>query len=331
MTTRRVAVRLDSMGDLLLTSRALHALRATCDHLALVCSPSARAAAELLPSVDEVITWEAPWIAPTPPITRAYPQIAFPEVGSLPAELRLRHFDEAVIFTSLHQSSLPTTLVLSQADIPWVGGISSDDAAGLLDLCLTHDTDLHEVQDSLRLALACGGELTDDLPELTLPPRRPELLPPGNFVVLHPGVDSDAQGWPVARFRQLREELSEAGHQVVVTGGPDEARSTARIADGSARDLGGHTDVADLARVMAEADVVLAGDTAAGHLAAAVGTPVVSLVAPTVPPRRWTPYGVPSALLGDPRLTGVTTDDVLGAVDHLTHTRLNAGALSEVR
>ncbi|HET6288841.1 MAG TPA: glycosyltransferase family 9 protein, partial [Amycolatopsis sp.] len=35
------------------------------------------------------------------------------------------------------------------------------------------------------------------------------------------------------------------------------------------------------------------------HLAAAVGTPVVSLFAPVVPSSRWAPYGVPSALLGD--------------------------------
>ncbi|MEU2122045.1 glycosyltransferase family 9 protein, partial [Nocardia niwae] len=44
---------------------------------------------------------------------------------------------------------------------------------------------------------------------------------------------------------------------------------------------------------------VLAPNTGPAHLAAAVGTPVVSLFAPVVPAARWAPYGVPVAMLGD--------------------------------
>ena len=43
----------------------------------------------------------------------------------------------------------------------------------------------------------------------------------------------------------------------------------------------------------------MAPNTGAAHLAAAVGTPVVSLFAPVVPAERWAPYGVPTVLLGD--------------------------------
>ena len=53
-----------------------------------------------------------------------------------------------------------------------------------------------------------------------------------------------------------------------------------------------------LAAVLAGADVVVAPNTGAAHLAAAVGTPVVSLFAPVVPAVRWAPYGVPHRLLG---------------------------------
>ena len=70
------------------------------------------------------------------------------------------------------------------------------------------------------------------------------------------------------------------------------------------------------------------------HLAAAVGTPVVSLFAPTVPAVRWRPWGVPHELLfgdvacagcrarvcpveGHPCLGGVTVADVLAAVERL--------------
>jgi ADP-heptose:LPS heptosyltransferase len=88
--------------------------------------------------------------------------------------------------------------------------------------------------------------------------------------------------------------------------------------------------------VLAAASVVVVGNTGPAHLAAAVGTPVVSLFAPTVPAQRWAPYGVPVALLGDqkapcaatratvcpipghPCLTNVSPEDVLAAVAGLT-------------
>jgi ADP-heptose:LPS heptosyltransferase len=53
-----------------------------------------------------------------------------------------------------------------------------------------------------------------------------------------------------------------------------------------------------LAAVLAGADVVVVGNTGPAHLAAAVGTPVVSLFAPTVPFVRWRPWRVPHRLLG---------------------------------
>jgi ADP-heptose:LPS heptosyltransferase len=51
--------------------------------------------------------------------------------------------------------------------------------------------------------------------------------------------------------------------------------------------------------VLAGAEAVLVANTGVAHLAAAVGTPVVSLFAPVVPAARWAPYRVPVTLLGD--------------------------------
>ena len=87
--------------------------------------------------------------------------------------------------------------------------------------------------------------------------------------------------------------------------------------------------------MLAGADAVVVGNTGPAHLAAAVGTPVVSLFAPVVPATRWAPYRVPTVLLGDqqapcrdsrartcpvpghPCLDSVTPDDVVVAVDKL--------------
>jgi ADP-heptose:LPS heptosyltransferase len=73
------------------------------------------------------------------------------------------------------------------------------------------------------------------------------------------------------------------------------------VAGRHALDLGGVTDLRQLAGVLARARVAVTGNTGPAHLAAAVGTPVVSLFAPVVPAERWRPYGVPFVLLGDQR------------------------------
>ena len=126
--------------------------------------------------------------------------------------------------------------------------------------------------------------------------------------------------------------LVDAGHRVVVTGSPGEAALTGPVAAGLALDLTGAVDLAGLAAVLEGAEVVVAPNTGPAHLAAAVGTPGVSLFAPVVPPERWAPYGVPVVLLGDqdapcrltrarhcpvpghPCLDGVSPDAVVAAV-----------------
>jgi ADP-heptose:LPS heptosyltransferase len=87
----------------------------------------------------------------------------------------------------------------------------------------------------------------------------------------------------------------------VVTGSPAEQDLTARVAVAGALDLGGRTTLAQLAGLLSRAACVVVGNTGPAHLAAAVGTPVVSLFAPVVPAERWAPYGVPSVVLGDQR------------------------------
>jgi ADP-heptose:LPS heptosyltransferase len=124
--------------------------------------------------------------------------------------------------------------------------------------------------------------------------------------------------------------LSAAGWDVLVTGAPSERALTAQVAAAGGADLGGRTDLPRLAAVLRGARAVVAGNTGPAHLAAAVGTPVVSLFAPTVPAVRWAPYGVPTALLGDQqaacRNTRVTTCRVPG---HPCLTSVSAAEVSD--
>lgn len=333
--SRTLAVRLDSLGDVLVTGPAVRALATTTDHLDLLCGPRGRAAAELLPGVEDVLSWRAPWIDPQPgPVAQA-------GVPALVERLAERTYDRAVVFTSFHQSALPTALVLRLAGIGWVGAISEDYPGSLLDLRHRVVDDLPEPERALGLALASGGVLPPgDDGRLQVRGDVVAQPPPvdigDGLVVLHPGTSVPARAWPAERAREAARALAAQGRRVAVTGSPDERDLTAFVAGEHALDLGGRLDLAGLAAVLARADAVVVGNTGPAHLAAAVGTPVVSLFAPTVPAARWAPYGVPRVLLGDqdapcrgtrattcpvpghPCLASVTAAAVVDAVAELT-------------
>jgi ADP-heptose:LPS heptosyltransferase len=346
--TRTLAVRLDSAGDVLVTGPAVRALAATSERLTLLAGPLGADAAGLLPGVDEVLTWTAPWIAADPPPVDAA------SLDHLRDQVAARGIERAVVFTSFHQSALPTALLLCTAGVGWIGAVSEDYPGSLLDLRHPDPGDVPEPERALSLAVASGGALTDgDDGRLRLRTDAADtaavhrLLPSDTvhdgYVVLHPGASVPARAWPAERCREAVGALAGAGHHVVVTGGPDEADLTAYVAGGAptlpgpgtVTDLGGRTPLPVLAGLLAGARTVVVGNTGPAHLAAAVGTPVVSLFAPTVPAARWAPYGVPVRLLGDqtagcrgsrartcpvpghPCLATVTADDVVAAVTAL--------------
>ena len=328
-----LVVRLDSAGDVLLSGPAVRAVAAGASRVTYLCGPRGQAAAQLLPGIDDLVVHRAAWIDPEPePISRA-------ALDDLVDDLAGRAIDAAVILTSWHQSALPTALLLRMAGVPTIAAISDDYPGSLLDARHNVDDDVHEVLRALSTVATLGFELPDgDDGRLRLRP-----LPPGPeldrpYVVVHPGASVPARAWEPGANAALVDALVAAGRQVVVTGSPDEAELAALVA-GPPRpgvvDLGGRTDLAQLAAVLAGADAVVVANTGPAHLAAAVGTPVVSLFAPTVPASRWAPWGVPTVLLGDhdiacagcrakvcpiaghPCLSSVPVEGVVEAVDRL--------------
>ncbi|MQY06315.1 glycosyltransferase family 9 protein [Actinomadura macrotermitis] len=290
---RVLVVRQDNLGDVLLAGPAVRAVAARADEVVMLCGPRGRAAADLLPGVDRVVEWCAPWIDPEPgPVDAARIERLVAQAGDI---------DRALIFTSFHQSPLPLALLLRLAGVPWIGGISDDYPGSLLDLRHRCEADIPEPERMLALAADAGFPAPDDkrlrirgpLPDVT------GLTGGPGYVVVHPGTSVPARAWPPERCAEAVELLAGAGHRVVVTGHGDEKELTASVAGAAGLDLGGRTSLTELAAVLADARAVIAGNTGPAHLAAAVGTPVVSLFAPTVPAARWAPYGVPTVLLGD--------------------------------
>jgi ADP-heptose:LPS heptosyltransferase len=333
-----LVVRQDSEGDVLLMGPAIRAVAASASRVTLLCGQRGFQAAYLLPGVDEVVVHTACWLDPEPePLDTG-------ATLDIVRSLRDRRFDQGLIFTSFHQSPLPTALLLRMARIPTLAAISDDYPGSLLDVRHRVPDDIHEVERALSLASTLGYRLPpgdDGSLKIRRTAGRSVHIDWSSYIVVHPGASVPARAWGPDRHASLVRRLASCGHKVVVTGSPIERALTARVSGldhsshGDVLDLGGRTSLGELAEVIAGADVVVVGNTGPAHLAAAVGTPVVSLFAPTVPAVRWRPWQVAHELLGDqsiecagcratdcpipghPCLSSVTVEEVLAAVTRL--------------
>lgn len=351
-----LVARLDNVGDVLVSGPAVRAVAHAASRVTYLAGPRGASAARLLPGVDEVLVFAAPWIDPDPqPFDRA-------SIMALVDELAALGVDQALILTSFHQNALPLALLARLAGIPVTAAVSVDYPGSLLDVRHLPGEDVHEVERALSLAATLGyrlpagdpGRLAVRLPEAWPPPESPA----SPYVVVHPGATVPARTWAPVHHAHLVQALVSRGHQVVVSGALDEKDLTAQVAGTAAHgqetgfshpgvtDLGGRTSLVELALLLAGAQVVVVGNTGPAHLAAAVGTPVVSLFAPTVPAHRWRPWGVPNRILGDqdvacagcrarvcpipghPCLGAIAVEEVADAVEALmaANTKVSGGA-----
>ncbi|MEU4245382.1 HAD-IIIA family hydrolase [Actinoplanes sp. NPDC026619] len=288
-----LVVRSDSAGDVLVTGPAVRAVAAGAERVVLLCGPRGRHAAELLPGVDEIVEWRLPWIDAQPgPVDPA-------DMAALIERLRATGAGEAVVFTSFHQSALPLALLMRMAGIGRITAISEDYPGSLLDV--RHrgvPPGLPEAERARSVAAAAGFALPqgdDGRLRIVGAVRRG----PGKYVVVHPGASCEARSCPPETLRGIVAALVAGGHRVLVTAGPGERHLAAYVA-GDVGEEAGRTSMSELASIFAAAACVVVGNTGPAHLAAAVGTPVVSLYAPTVPYGQWGPYRVPNVRLGDP-------------------------------
>jgi ADP-heptose:LPS heptosyltransferase len=317
LTPHVLVARLDNDGDVLLAGPAIRAVAAGAGRVTLLCGPRGCHAAALLPAVDRVVVHRAEWIDPEPrPLGRERTMAFVDEIAAL-------RVDRAIVLGSWHQSPLPLALLLRMAGVPFVAATSDHYPGSLLDVRHRIADDVHEVERSLSLVAEAGYALPPD-DDGGLAIRRPAAglgWPAGDepYVVVHPGASIPARAPAPAQATELVTALADSGRRVVVTGSTAERHLTARVA-GPPRpgvlDEGGATSLAELAEVLARADAVVVGNTGPAHLAAAVGTPVVSLFAPTMPAVRWRPWRVPHELMpigGD----GPRAHEVVAAVNRL--------------
>jgi ADP-heptose:LPS heptosyltransferase len=343
---RILLVRLDNLGDVLLTTPAFRAVRQALPeaHLALLAGPAGCEVGRLDPDLDETILYHAL----NEDVYFQLPQDPEREMAAVET-LRERDFDAAIIFTSYKQSALPAAYLCYLSGIR-VRAAGSFEGPGSL---LTHRHRYEETVPPKHEALR-GLELTEFLgvppvePEMVLVPRTEDeegaagLLERHGlerFVLVHPGASASSRAYPPERYREVVEGLAgQSGLRVLVTGGPDEADLTQRIAGSTGIAVGGETNFGTFAALVGRATVVVTNNTGTTHVASALKRPVVTVFAGTNPPEQWGPWRTPNRLLTHPVpcapcykrvcpighecLTGISPGTVVDAALRLLHESL---------
>jgi ADP-heptose:LPS heptosyltransferase len=324
------AIRVDNLGDVLMCTPALARLRAALPQarITLLTSPAGEALAPHLPMVDAVLARPVPWVRAGLAAAAATPLAATGQ--SEQALLRVlaagRH-DAAVVFTTSTQSPLPAALLCRLAGIPLVLAHCRENPYALLSDWLP-ETDVvgdgmrHEVQRQLALVAQVLGPAPADADlrlqfrlraadDAALAQRLHRAGIAGDagrpLVLLHPGASAPSRRWPAERFGDAAAAIAaqRPDARLLLVGGPDDApavqQALARLAglpgaaDAAALAPGDPLPLGELAALIARAAVLVANNSGPAHLAAALGTPVVSLYALTNP--QHTPWGVPARVL----------------------------------
>lgn len=303
---RILAIRLDSLGDVLMTTPAIRALRSgpSVDHVTLLTSPSGAAIARMVPEVDEVLAYEAPWMKAGDAHSCEY------DVAMV-ARLTEGGFDAAVIFTVYSQTPYPAAMLCRLAGIPLVLAHVRERAYRLVSNAVPESEPeqhiRHEVQRHLDLVATLGWHAADE--RMSLQPSADATLEAealierlalkrGRWALVHPGATASSRRYPPEFFAAAMRELTHRdGWSFVVTGdGSEVGLCAALIAEaGTGIDLAGQLDLPTLVALIARAPLVITNNTGPAHIAAATGTPLVDLYALTNP--QHTPWGTKARVL----------------------------------
>ncbi|MEW5895798.1 MAG: glycosyltransferase family 9 protein [Candidatus Omnitrophota bacterium] len=299
-----LCIRLDNMGDVLMCSPAIHAIKdsiAGCSVTMLV-SSTGKAIASLIDSIDRLITYDAPWMKQTQ--AKPDPNVTLSTVKLL----KNLNFDSAIIFTTYSQSALPAALLCYLAGIRVRVGYCRENPYYLLTHWQAeeepHQFIRHEVKRQIDLVDYYGCRTIE--PRLRLSIKTPAAckisLITKNFqskwYVLHAGASAPSRCYPVHSYAKVVNLMRHKGWQTILTGSENERDYVEQINNSSGNtciNLSGGLSVEELCALIARSPFLLSNNTCPVHIASAVGTPVVVLYALTNP--QHCPWNVPSRVL----------------------------------
>jgi lipopolysaccharide heptosyltransferase II len=299
---RLLLIRPDHLGDVLLATpamRALRTLRPTAELHALV-GPWSADVLETCDALDQVLTLPFPGFsrAPSPTLRSPY-ELAWDTAR----KLRLIRYSAALILRPDHWWG---ALVAFLAGIPVRIGYALPDVEPFLTQRVVSRPQ-HAVMQNAQLVERLTGSALDELPlelryEVTEPDRgwiagyleESGVFRADRVIVLHAGAGTLIKQWEPARWAIVADRLAaQASARIILTGGEAEiplARAIEAHMQARAVVMAGETRVGTLAALLERAALAVGPDSGPLHLAAAVGTPTVALFGPA-DPAEFRPWG----------------------------------------
>jgi lipopolysaccharide heptosyltransferase II len=302
--TAILLLRLERVGDLLMTVDAIAAVRALAPDATvdLVVGEWNDAIARLIPGIDRVETLNAGWLA------RGAGSQSFPAMARRAWAWRERGYDLAINF----EGDIRSNVLLGLSGASRRVGFGMAGGAPMLTDGVPFDPTVHTRSNALRLVdrafeltpgsaeasaaetatarLAIPGEARATAASLLagLPDGRP-------IVAVHAGGGREIKQWNLDRFAEVVNRLAASHAAAIVLSGNagDRALVDAVKADMDrgvrCLDLVGRVDLVTLAAVLQKVNLLITGDTGPMHLAAALDTPLVAVFGPS-DPARWGPF-----------------------------------------
>ena len=280
---RILFIRLRSMGDCLLLTAPIRALKAQFPafRITILVEPPFIDCFDANPDVDEILSAPDKW--------------------SFAARLLTRRFDAIV---NLHGG--PTSLLYSC--LAWGNRIGAEhyQAARLYQGVVPRPApDAHTVESTMALMRWLGLQ-SDEPPKLRYEfhpeeaARMRQKLNDRPYAVMHPGSVLETKRWQARRYGELAGCLARRGLTMVLTAGPGEeswVSEAAREIEGAVIVLG--LRIPELAELIRGARLYIGNDSGPVHLAAAVGTPVVAIWGSS-DSRRWRPWNIDHRVVQNP-------------------------------
>lgn len=281
-----LAVRFSSIGDVLLTTPLLRAVRQR--------HPGARLT---------VLTKEPylPLLSHNPHVTRVIGLSGDRRLTDLAAELRSHRYTHLL---DLHDS-LRSRLLRLLVPGNWTTYRKHRLARTIL-IRTKHNVYRDRRQVAERYFTAARAlDLTPDgaPPELFWPPdidrsvaewlSRQGVPERARIIALAPGAAHATKRWPLQHWRALIGQLGGPAGPLILVGGPEDATLASELAaaaPGQVLAAAGRFGLLQTAALLRRASVLVSGDTGVMHMATAVGTPVVALFGPTVQAFGFFPY-----------------------------------------
>ncbi|WP_343673570.1 glycosyltransferase family 9 protein [Chitinophaga sp.] len=298
---RILVVRPDNMGDLLMSTPAIRALKQTfeCEITVLTSSRGALIAGSI-PEIDDTIIFDAPWVKTE----------SADNLNDIVILLKNKAFDGAVIFTVYSQNPLPSALLVYQAGIPLRLAYCRENPYGLLTQWEPdkepYEYIRHQVRRDLDLVGSIGAHTADEQLKLEVDESlwsqvQSKIAATGldlekPWIILHPDVSEERRLYPVAEWAAAVEKLSATLNcQFLLTGLHPNEEMIQALENYPVYSLTGQLDILELITLVRHARLVIAVNTGIIHIAAATGTAVLVIYALTNP--QHTPWNVHSKVL----------------------------------